>query len=541
MTVVGLALGAALTSIRRRPAASPPVIAPERLVLVRPDREEPTGPITAAVDAPVAEAPLAPTRPPDAASHPEPPPPAPGRKPRAGRVLGAAIVVVLVIASVVAAVWVGNDAPAPDAPAADDSSGPEAESWAPEVAELAAFVEAERGLAFDGAIPIEFLPSADYDAEAAALAEGDDPDVALLRALGLLEGAIDGVSAGTGVIDSLAFGFYDPGRRRIVIRGDDVDVTTGATLVHELTHALQDQHFPGLFAGGDSAGQRFGSRSLVEGDALRTEYAFIDTLDREEQDEYEAALDERADDVGLPETAAALLGAPHSLGDPFVYFLQANGEDVLTDAFANPPTSAEQVLDPFRYLDADPPDLPDPPAAPAGAEVLARGDLGAVAWLAILGERIDPWQALDAVDGWRGDAYTLSRAARGLCADVLLTGDTATDTTELQSAVAGWAAAVPAVTPAVTRVGDTISMTVCDPGAGADVGLTGQGARALILPAARVFTAADELALGRSLDAAQCHADDLLRRYTLDELEAFDPPADVDDRIAAADAACAAS
>jgi hypothetical protein len=104
--------------------------------------------------------------------------------------------------------------------------------------------------------------------------------------------------------------------------------------------------------------------------------------------------------------------------------------------------------------------------------------------------------------------------------------------------MATWARSLPEVSPAVSRLGETISLRACDPGAAAEIDLTGQGARAMVLPASRTFMAADELARGQSAGQARCYADELLRRYTIDELEAIDAPADVEARASAADAAC---
>jgi hypothetical protein len=174
-------------------------------------------------------------------------------------------------------------------------------------------------------------------------------------------------------------------------------------------------------------------------------------------------------------------------------------------------------------------------------DVVHDGVFGAVGWLVVLAERIDPLKALDAVDGWRGDGYTLYETDGVLCADLLVQGDTDADTEQLHGALVEWAAATPAIASAVARDGDTVAVTSCDPGPDAELDLTGNGARALTYPAARSFLAADEIAFGTDLDGARCLADDLVRRYTIDELEAFDPPPDAEARFTAAADACGVS
>ena len=276
LTMLGVAVGAAIAGTRRRPApTAPPVIAPERLVRRAPEKATIVG------VAPAVEAPVVPTRP----SGPDPDaiPPVVATRRRRGGALGALLIVALVAGSVAAAVWVGDDVTAPEAA---DSPALAAESWDPEVAELAAFVEDQRGLAFEAVVPVEFLPAAEYD-DAAEAASGDGSMAALLRAFGLVEGDIELAAPRAGLVDDVPFGFYDRRRGRILVRGDEIDATTSATLVHELTHALQDQHFPGLLAGNASAGERFGSRALAEGDALRTSSTPSSTPSTDEQEAYE--------------------------------------------------------------------------------------------------------------------------------------------------------------------------------------------------------------------------------------------------------------
>lgn len=439
---------------------------------------------------------------------------------------------------------------------------PVPEDWDPSVTELVEFVEDARDLEFDHPVPVDFLTPEEYRDEVrlddADLAAGDEEfyedQAALLRALGLAEGDLDLLDAGNELADSGTLAFYDAAAERIVVRRgdtdgtddtDDIDVGVEVTLVHELTHALQHQHFPDLFPEDETTGgESFAMTGLVEGDAIRIELEYIDSLDRDEQGEYDDITADQFDEgqeavADLPASMVAFFDAPYLLGDPFVALLDAMGGDAVDEAFAEPPRSDEQLIDPFRYLDADAPDLPDPPEVEG--DVADEGDFGAVGWLVVLAERIDPLLALDAVDGWRGDGYTLYETGGVVCADLVVQGDTETDTHQLHGALVEWAAATPAIAPVVAREGDTVAVTACDPGPDAELDLTGDGARALAYPAARSFLAADEIAFGTDLDGARCLADNLVRRYTLDELEAAEAPRDVDARFTAAADACGVS
>jgi hypothetical protein len=407
------------------------------------------------------------------------------------------------------------------------------DAWDPAVADLAAFVEEARGLAFDEPVPVELLEEDDYEAAfddpAGDVDDGTNerPD-SLLRALGLIEGEV-GEDAATASVPDGTLGYYDPVRERIVVRGEELTTDNRVTIVHELTHALQHQHHPRLFSRGG-----FGADALLEGDAIRIEFEYLDSLDPDEADELSDGSDVPIPDV--PDSVLAFLDAPYFLGDAFVYYLEAIGEDAIDEAFDRPPVSEEQVMNPF--LEPDPPQAVVPPPAPARSTVIQRGEIGAVGWLVTLAERIDPFVALDAVDGWGGDAYTLYETGGRTCAVVTVAGDTAADANQLNSALVAWARTVPAVAPVVTRTAGVVRLTVCDPGPDARLALTGDGGRSLVIPVTRTFMAADEIAAGASAEEAGCLADDLVRRYSLDELEAPEPPADADARWNAAADAC---
>jgi hypothetical protein len=478
------------------------------------------------------------------------PPSPPKRKPVWPWIVSSiAVLAFVVLATVAIALVVTADE-------GDDDSGPVAapEQWDSSVGDLVDFVEDDRDGRFDHPVPVEFMTADEYRDEVVV----DDDDLSdddrdyfehqgeLLRALGLAEGDLDLAEAGNELADEGTLAFYEPERERIVVRGsaDDVDddVTLRGTLVHELTHALQHQRFPEVFDDSDpTSGEAFGTTALVEGDALRIEYDYVDSLSDAEQDEYDDAFADQAGPGGdaladVPASLVAFFDAPYVLGDPFLTILDAMGADEVDDAFEDPPTSDEQLLDPFRYLDEDEPRLLDPPEV--DGDVVDEGDFGAVGWLVVLAERIDPLRALDAVEGWRGDGYTLWTDDEVTCVDMAVEGDTASDTDELESALGDWAAGLPAVAPDVSRDGDTIAVHACDPGSDADLGLTGQGARALAYPATRGYFAADEVDYGTDLEGARCLADDLVRRYTLDELEAPEWPADAGDRFEAAAQTC---
>jgi len=170
------------------------------------------------------------------------------------------------------------------APAGAQSSAPE--KWDPRVEKYVAFVEQHRKLEFDHPVAVKFL-----DDEAFVKAyQGDDPKVTKadrreaeriagqLRALGLIEGPVDLIQSQRDLGATDTVGFYDQEKKALYVRGTDLsDTDVRITLVHELTHALQDQQFDltELDDTVETSGENFALTALVEGDATSVEDDYL--------------------------------------------------------------------------------------------------------------------------------------------------------------------------------------------------------------------------------------------------------------------------
>ena len=192
--------------------------------------------------------------------------------------------------------------------------------WDSRILELVRFVEKSRGLEFEHPIPVEFLADAAFEKEVVS----DDNDLTKadralgrrysgdLRALSLVGPDFD-FNAASNALDAQGIvGFYDQDTKKMVIRGQDLDDTdVRVTVVHELTHALQDQHF-GLTRLQDatkSSGEDLALTTLVEGDAVWVEEDYVATLPQAEQDEYySAAGSTSADSPGTGSGATPEVG-----------------------------------------------------------------------------------------------------------------------------------------------------------------------------------------------------------------------------------------
>jgi hypothetical protein len=467
--------------------------------------------------------------------------PQPVRPPRVGwRVtLGILTSIALVAAGVAGAVVLpGNEPPHPD-------------RWDPRLAELVEFVEAERGLTFEHPIYVDFLTAEEYTArttvDAGELTEEDrsslEEAVALLRALGLASGDLDLFESMNELSDSGTLAFYDGTLESAAVRGTELDAATRVSVVHELTHALQDQHFD-LDEMSEEAGEADGTTydahlGLVEGDAIRIEEAYVGSLSETELDAYFEQYDDAsaASEDQLAEVPAVLQAfqvTPYALGPALLELLAEDGGNrAVNDAFRNPPTTGEHLLEPLSYLDRDRPADVEPPSLPDDVdEPIDEGDMSAVDLYLILGTRIDPFGALSAADGWGGSPFVAYEDSGGdgrdgrTCVRIRAVGDTAEDSGQLYDAFERWVAAAPEEAGA-TLSGDRAgpaTLESCDPGASAAAGGEDRALDLLTVPSVRSLLMLTEMQAGAEPADAWETGDCIVRRFRLDEIVAANGP-----------------
>jgi len=289
----------------------------------------------------------------------------------------------------------------------------------------------------------------------------------------------------------------------------------------------------------------------VEGDAMRIEMSYVESLPSEEEDAY---WDEYLGEVGeaeeglevVPTSLQAMFAAPYVLGDPLVALIAAEGGNAAVDeAFDAPPASSEHLLDPRSFFAGDAPVEVDEPDLPDGARRVGHPDaLGAVGLFVMLGERIDPGVALAAADGWGGDTYVAYRQGDETCARLDFVADTTADRDEMAAALGDWVEAGPAGAASVMVTGETVALEACSlPGGGGPVGAPDGEAFALAAVRTQVAAmGATQIGLDRdeALDLGTCFVD----RVPFDTLvaanESMEPSPDVADAIDEALAGCLA-
>ncbi len=440
---------------------------------------------------------------------------------RRATLIVALAVVVMLVASAGAAALVerGHEASAsrPEHPTA----------WDPRVADLVAFVEKDRELTFTMPVYVDFLSPEAFEAnvggEVSEISDEDrqelDRAVGLLRAIGLLEGDVDLLDRITQLQSEGTLAFYDPRSERVSVRGTELTEQVRATLVHELTHALQDQHF-GLDRLETDDHSRL--RAVAEGDANRTEGHWVDQLApdaRAAHDAGQEAASDGADLTGIPEVLLVLFGSPYELGRGLVETLAAVGGHPAVDrALATPPASDEQLLDPYRYLARDTPVAVAEPALHKGEKRLEGNDaFGSLTLFLMLAQRLDVRQALRAVDGWAGDNYVNFERDGRVCTRVALRGDQAAETDELAGALDAWVGTMPPGAASAARRGDGVEFEACDQGAGFKMGEP-RFRQAMSYPTARNVVALGFIRQGLPSELGRCMAGGLLEEMEPDVL-----------------------
>jgi hypothetical protein len=334
---------------------------------------------------------------------------------------------VIVLGLVAAVLLVRQDPVSPKA----EPSTPPSPSIGSVLPELSDFVEKARGLEFRDEVRPRVLSEPEFQEELRKLAGPPDSGrvETILTILGLLP-AETGAAALQAPANHGNVSFYNPAAKELVIT-KDLTPFARKTLVHELTHALDDQHF-GINRDirGDQAASAFAA--LVEGGAIRVERLYVASLPPGEQDEIKA----REPKIGAA-PVEQLLEFPYLHGPPFVEALIDAGPERLNQALTSPPTSSEQVLEPARYLSGDTPQAVDRP--PTEGTATDEGEFGPLLLRLLLESKLDPAVAKEAATGWDGDRYATWRSPDGrTCVRVRFVTDTPEDSRQLQAALAAW-------------------------------------------------------------------------------------------------------
>lgn len=304
----------------------------------------------------------------------------------------------------------------------------------PEVAQLAGQLEAVRELRFIRPVPSQRLPAVKALPWVVTLLEKEQSpqelaqQQRLLIALGLLPAGYELRARLHELLQEQVAGFYDPYRKQLVVVDfpadhplyDSMALARAPILVHELDHALTDQHFdvqrlvaPSALRGRDDL--LLARRALAEGDATLVMLLFAlkqagveptaETVSEELIHTQVATI--RSGSTPLlakaPPFLRAQLVEPYALGLELCYRAWRTGGWRAVDAlWRAPPASTEQLLHVERRGDV--PASPAPRSRPGEKSTTVieseLGELGTRLWLELSLPTAD---AASAAAGWDGD------------------------------------------------------------------------------------------------------------------------------------------
>ncbi len=247
-----------------------------------------------------------------------------------------------------------------------------------------------------------------------------------LKLLGLVPEDFDLRKNTLDLLTEQAAAFYDYNKKKLFILDDGggPGADQEIALVHELAHALADQHFPlakyvsAALRSDDAATAR---QAVMEGQASWLMTAYISRKGGGPADVPDVVLDLMAHTIeNNPEQFPVLFHAPPYIRESLVFpysdgllfqdaLYKKLGRDAFSEVFRRPPVSSRQIIHPDVYLARTAPRTPRPPPLPAAREfdTLAVGTLGELDYRILLSQYAGKETADALAPHLAGGAYQL--------------------------------------------------------------------------------------------------------------------------------------
>lgn len=232
-------------------------------------------------------------------------------------------------------------------------------------------------------------------------------------------------------------GFYNPEKKTLFIVKEVAghasltgiitrrDTTAELIIAHELTHALDDQHFDlhkmdSAVTDNDDAA--LAVSALEEGTATIVGFAVLYRPRMTMEDLFALvfrfnALNSKLTGIlspGTPASVRDMLMFSYDAGSKFVasIYRAGGGWDAINKAYQNPPQSTEQVLHPDKYLAGnDNPDIPrllfSAKSMGEGWTEIDRNTMGQFTIESLFRKFLPENEAVAASQGWKGDRYVV--------------------------------------------------------------------------------------------------------------------------------------
>jgi hypothetical protein len=318
----------------------------------------------------------------------------------------------------------------------------------PAVAQVESEVESVRGLRYLRRVNVEPVSDAEIDRRLRDYFEAAYPKRFYARRTEVWA-TIGAIPRGVGILEALnryqqgqVLGFYNSENEELVYTGDaDLTRIEQFVLAHELTHAIDDQHFD--LDRLDRISQTCDDERLLAGlGVVEGSANYFAT-----QVSLRFPISETGDlgggnTTGVPPLILEVQAYPYTAGQAFVDSLADHGGPAAVNrALERYPTTTEQVLHPegFRTDEPTPVDVPDfgPTFGPGWRDhdVMVAGEV----WLkALLNTRLDEPTAERAAAGWDGGIYRAWSDGKDVAVILRTVWDTPQDASEFASVLRRW-------------------------------------------------------------------------------------------------------
>jgi len=251
-----------------------------------------------------------------------------------------------------------------------------------------------------------------------------------LKMFGFIPQDFDLAKETVDLVSEQAAAFYDYNKKRLFI----VDSTAEGpeqriALVHELAHALADQHHPlgkYLRKGSPDDDASTARQAVMEGQATWLTWAYVAKLNGGKAEVPQTMIDQltkstNSDSSEFPVFSKAPLYLRESLVFPYNEGLKFEdavfhklGRDGFDAVFERPPLSTQQILHPETYFENRKPADTQTPSQETlfGKQkrqfrTLAEGSLGELDFSMLLRQYVSEKVGVDAASHWRGGAFRL--------------------------------------------------------------------------------------------------------------------------------------
>ncbi len=319
-----------------------------------------------------------------------------------------------------------------------------------QVATLVQFVEQTRGHEFVTDPVVEFVDPATFEADVLANLAAEEtaiaPDDTAFTALDWIDESQDLITEYRKAYGGGVVGYYDPSDATLRVRGTELTPYRREVVVHELTHALDDQvhDLSELSSEGLLDSQYLAKLVAIEGSAERVRRRFVDTLNPIEALQSLAEQLAASDDpelLTIPITLLTLTSAPYLRGVQFTAELVTQlgnpaGPDLSLTRY---PANAEQAFDTTKFLAEESAVAVVAPPTDAGAPAVRSGVFDPLLLSLVLRDGLVLAELDPVTDGWNGGSYTSWESTTGACIRVDTAWESPEDAASIVSALADWA------------------------------------------------------------------------------------------------------